>query len=180
MPCVHLLPRRRVSAGEMVCLVVMLHEQRLVMRQCVLFPEQPPDLVLVVRAAAIELVTLQFRELVYQPVVDDKLHLPVLSRRFVPVAPDTLLEEFGHFKVRIAQQCRNAHDGSKHLRQERTATVPYQQIGTIPVTEPVQVFHCFFGAHGQVWSQDFNLSVERLFQRQCRDATAGSEEAVQE
>ena len=96
------------------------------------------------------------------------------------MVPDTFLEEYGHLKVRVAQQCRNADDGRKYLCQERTATVPDQQIRIFLIANSTDKTDCYLGMYGQVWRQDLGLPVKRLFQCHRGNATAGSEETVKE
>ena len=108
-----------MAAGEVKRSVVELQEERLKVSQRVLFAEQAPDTFSEVGITIVKLDDLHFGKLRNQGFIDDEVLLAVLSRRLVLMFADALPQELRHPEVRIAQQSRNARDGSHHLSIER-------------------------------------------------------------
>ena len=122
-----------MTAREVERVLVMFQEERFKVRQRILLAEQAPDTVLEVWFAIAKLDGLHFGELFNQGIVNDEVLLAVLSWRLVLMLANALLQELRHPEMRIAQQGRNAHDGSHHLSIERPAAVAYQEVGLFTV-----------------------------------------------
>jgi len=119
-----------VVTGEMERAVVMLQEERLEMCQMILFSEKTPYAVFVFIGTMIKLHGLQCGKLLNQNFVYDKVLYAILARGFVLMCAYSLPEERRHLEMRIAEQGRQSHNGRKHLRVERSATIADQHVRT--------------------------------------------------
>ena len=167
-----------MTTGEVERAVVVLQEERFKVRQCVLFAEQAPDVVLEVGAAVVKLDGLHFGELLNQGFINDEILVAVLSRRLVLMLADALFQELCHSEMRIAQQGRNARDGSHHLSIESSAAVANQEVRMFTVYQFADERDSHLRVHRHVWCYHFRTTRKSLAQSHRRYALATGIESV--
>lgn len=74
---------------EMMGIVVMFHEHGLIVSQSILFAEQSPDAVSVIRIAAVKLNLFEFGKLLDYSFIDDQPLIAVLAWSFVLMLTDS-------------------------------------------------------------------------------------------
>ena len=151
----------RMTAREVETMGVVLQEERLEMRQRVLFSEESPHAFLTLSIAAIKLMRFHLRKFRNQLFVDDEVLFAILAGRLVLMRPNSRFQEFRHPEVGISQQCRDARDGSHHLCIECPATVAHQHIGLFAFCQFADKGEGLFRMHRQVGGQHL-ASLESL------------------
>ena len=162
IPRLHLFCRRSMGTGKMKRAVVVLKKQRLKPCQRVLLSEDSPYLIFIIGVAAVKLVSLHLGKFGYQRLINDKLLLAILPLRLVFVPSNPRTQELRHAEMRIAQQGRNPHDRSHHLRIERAATITHQHIRPFAVNYVTNQSQCLLRMGRQVWRNDLSPSLECL------------------
>ena len=169
-----------MTAWKVERAAVVLQEERLKVRQRVLLAKQTPDAVFEVGIAIVKLDGLHFGKLINQGFVNDEILLAVLSWRLVLMLAYALLQEFRHPEMRIAQQGRNAHDGSHHLSIERPTAVTNQEVRLLSLYQLTDESDCLLWTHRQVGCYHLRTFRESLAQSHCRYALATGVKSVKE
>ena len=80
VPSLDFISRGRMGTREVIGIVVMLQEGRLEVSECVLFTEEPPHLILIIRIGAVELMGFQFGKFSNQRLVDGEMLMAIGTR----------------------------------------------------------------------------------------------------
>lgn len=122
-----------MCARKMVRLAIVLQEELLEMSQRVLLSEQSPDTLFVVCVAVVELLGFQLCKFADEGFVDYEVLITVGTWRFILLRSDSRLQEFCHFEIRVAKQCRDTDDWSYHLCIEGAAAIADKNVGLFAV-----------------------------------------------
>src|SRR5574344_117787 len=123
IPSLDFLLCGRVSAREVITVVIVLQEQRFKMSQCVLFTKESPHPILVIRITTVKLCGFEFPKLIDECFVDDNFLVTVHAWSLVLMFANASAQEVRHLEMRIAKEGGDAHNRRKHQDKKSTATV---------------------------------------------------------